>query len=271
MILKSVVNLLQESKMMLKQCVTRYVSSSIRMLGPIRSISLTPIRNTLDDQRPPRELYDMYAQKLYIDELLSKEGRRPFEATVEEPIIVKKFFVSEVDNQQLMYPEIVPRMKLEDLNAHAEMVLEYLDSNVSFDDEGFSDSMHEEFKKMNLYGYNVPTKFGGCEYNETELLFVSEPEGKYADIALSLIAHRIACKNINDHGSEAQRGKYLSKLANGDLIATTAFKEWNKDDLTSLKTKAEYDSDEKGWCLNGKFVRLSFDEGIFKRIVFFRI
>lgn len=240
--------------MMLIRSVIRCLSFSNRILGPLRSISLTPIRDTLDDQKPPRELYDMYTQKLYVDELLSKKGRRPFEATVEEPIIVKKFFVSEVDNQQLMYPEIVPRIKLEDLNAHAEKVCEYLDSNASFDDTGFSDSMHEEFKKLNLYGYNVPTKFGGCEYNETELLFVSEPEGKYADIALPLIAHRIACKNINDHGSEAQREKYLSKLANGNLIATTAFKEWNKDDLALLKTKAEYDSDGKGWYLNGNLV-----------------
>lgn len=240
--------------MMLRRSVVRCISSSNRMLWPIRSISLTPIRDTLDDQKPPRELYDMYTQKLYIDELLNKEGRRPFEATVEEPIIVKKFFNSEVDNQQMMYPEIVPRMKLEDLNAHAEKVLEYLDNNASFDNKGFSNSMHEELKKMNLYGYNIPTKFGGCEYNETELLFVSEPEGKYAEIALPLIAHRIACKNINDYGSEAQREKYLPKLANGDLIATTAFREWNKNDLVSLKTKAEYDSDAKGWCLNGEFV-----------------
>lgn len=240
--------------MMLSRCAIRCVSSSYRIIGPSRSISLTPIRYTLDDKRPPRELYDIYTQKLYIDELLSKEGRRPFEATVEEPIIVKKFFVSEVDNQQMMYPELIPRMKLEDLNAQAEKVFEYLINNASFDDKGFSDSMHEEFKKMNLYGYNVPTKFGGCEYNETELLFVSEPEGKYAEIALPLIAHRIACKNINEYGSNAQREKYLPKLANGDLIATTAFKEWNKDDLASLKTKAEFDSDEKGWCLNGKYV-----------------
>lgn len=252
--MKSVENLLKEFKMMLRKCVNRCVSSSNYVLGLSRSISLTPIRETLDSQKPTRELYDMYAQKQYNDELLSKEGRRPFEARAEEPIIVKKFFVSEVDNQQMMYPEIVPRMRLEDLNAHAEKVFEYLDKNSSFDDKGFSDSMHKEFKKMSLYGYNIPKRFGGCEYNETELLFVSEPEGKYADIALPLIAHRITCKNINDYGSEAQREKYLSKLANGDLIATTAFKEWNIDDLTSLKTKAEYVNDKMGWCLNGKFV-----------------
>lgn len=231
----------------------RYVQSTVRRaLLQNRPSLVYSTRNYADVERPPRELYDIYSHKLQIDEKLTKMGRRPFGALVEEPIIVKKFFISKVDNEQLLYPEVISKHRINELNDYRQNIQEYFDNGILFDDNGISDSMHEQFKKLNIYGFNVPQKYGGYECSYSEMLLLTEPEGRFADVSLALNNHRMVCKNILEYGSQEQCNKYLPKLASGELIATTAFEEWNKDDLVGLTTKADFDDEENTWTLNGK-------------------
>lgn len=222
------------------------LNHQFRAIGAIRNYS---------DDKPSRQIYDMYSEKLHIDELLTRQGRRPFEPLVDDPIIVKKFFVSKVEKEQMLYPEAVSKSKLDEINVIRQKVDEYFDDDISFDGNGISDSVHEEFKNLNLYGYNLPTKYGGSGYTQSELLVVAEPEGRNANVALALCAHRLACKNILDFGTIEQHAKYLPGLAKGDLVATVAYDEWNKDDLVNIKTNAEYDDDDDQWTLNGETMK----------------
>merc|ERR1711997_244442 len=57
---------------------------------------------------------------------------------------------------------------------------------------------------------------------------------------------------IWDFGSEAQREKYLPKLAKGELIGCFGLTEPNHgSDPGHMETRAKWDSEAKVWILNG--------------------
>lgn len=218
-----------------------------------RSISINAVnRDSVGDMKPSRQLYDMLTEKNYIDELLSKSGRKPFEATVEYPIIIKKFFLAEVEKDQMLYPEVVSQASYEKLKAIEKHVDGYFRQNIEFDGKGYTDSVHNSFKQMNLYGYNIPKGFGGMGYSLSEQILASEAEGRNVDVAMSLSSHRFVCEVINQYGTDEQRAKYLPLLAKGDLVATIAFDEWNVGDLKSVNTTAELEDEDEEWSINGK-------------------
>lgn len=185
-----------------------------------------------------------------IDELFAK-NRRPIEPLIEEPIIVKKFFVSEVDSEQMLYPEVISKDELDSIIKINQDVSEFFATQIDFDDKGVSASIHETFVQSGLYGYNIPKEFGGRQFTYTELTLASEAESEQISAAMALNAHRLVCEAINQFGTDDQRKYYLPKLAKGELVATTAFQEWHRDDIATQRTTAEYDVDKKQWRLNG--------------------
>lgn len=185
-----------------------------------------------------------------VDDLFGKD-RRPIEPLVEDPIIVKKFFVSEVDAEQMLYPEVISRDELDDLIKLNQEISDYIETSIEFDGKGISNSVHEAFKQKGLYGYNVPKEFGGRGYIHTQTIMAGEAEAQNINVAIALNAHRLVCEAINEFGSVEQRSKYLPKLAKGDLVATTAFQEWTREDMVANRTKAEYDANKQQWRLNG--------------------
>lgn len=186
-----------------------------------------------------------------VDDLFKKK-RYPIEPLIENPIIVKKLFVSEVSGEQMLYPEVLSKHEFDKLNGLNKYVAEYVDTELKFDGNGISANDHEKFKQMHLYGYNVPKEFAGAGYTYTETILASEPEAQNIAVAMIMNAHRLVCYAINEYGIDEQKSKYLPKLASGELVATTAFQEWNKDDIVTSKTVAQYDVKQKKWRLNGK-------------------
>lgn len=185
-----------------------------------------------------------------VDDLFGKV-RRPIEPLVEDPIIVKKFFVSEVDSEQMLYPEVISRDELHDLIQLNQEITDYIETSIEFDGKGISNSVHEAFKQKGLYGYNVPQEFGGRGYIHTQTIMAGEAEAQNINVAIALNAHRLVCEAINEFGSVEQRSKYLPKLAKGELVATIAFQEWTREDMVANRTNAEYDVDKQQWRLNG--------------------
>lgn len=82
-------------------------------------------------------------------------------------------------------------------------------------------------------------------------MLASEAEGQNVSVAMALNAHRLVCEAINEYGTKEQSTKYLRKLANGDIIATTAFQEWTRDEIAANQSIAEYDGEKQQWRLNG--------------------
>lgn len=222
-----------------------------QQLPLLRHISSTPPTNR--EVKPPRAIFEQLTEKIFVDDLITRSGRRPFVPLVEEPIIARKFFNGQVDDNQLMYPEVLTPQRFEALNEIRWNVDEFILDKLRFDASGVTHDVHTSFQQMKLYGYNVPTEYGGQGYVMSELALLSEPEGQNAGVALSLNAHRQACEIINRYCSDEQRAKYLPRLATGELVATVAFDEFNENELKTVRTFAELDDDTDEWCLKGDF------------------
>lgn len=186
-----------------------------------------------------------------VDDLF-KTKRYAIKRLLEDPIIVKKLFVSEISGEQMLYPEVLSKHEFDKVHNTNEYVTDYIENDIQFDGKGISANNHDKFKQMHLYGHNVSKEFGGAGYSYTETILASEPEAQNIAVAMIMMAHRLVCYAINEYGVTEQKSKYLPKLASGELVATTALQEWNKDDIVINKTIAQYDGSQKKWRLNGK-------------------
>lgn len=210
-----------------------------------RLISMSlPKANEDRKNLPSRKLFAELTTRAFIDEQLSRSGRKPFEVMLEKPIIVKNFFVSELVSEDIKYPTVLSKEQLEEWKETNTNIAEQLTkcTNDQFD----------SLKKLNLFGYNIPKEFGGQGYSHTERALSSEIETQNLGIGMMLMAHRLVCTAIDENGTDEQCTKYLPKMATGKLIGSIAFQEWNKINKQGLNTKAEYDDDSEEWCLNGK-------------------
>lgn len=220
-----------------------------RLLPLLRHISSSPVQRAR--KLPPRDQYLQHTQKMFMDDLIVQSGRRPIQPLVESPIIAKKFFCGLIDNEQLMYPEVLQPAEFEALNNVKWEIDDYVHEQVLFDERGVTADVHAEFRRRNMYGYNVPKQFGGLGYRVSELAMLSEPEGQNVSVAMPLNAHRQACEIIDRFCTDELRAKYLPRLAMGELVATVAFDEWHEDELRSVKTIADVDDDTDEWILKG--------------------
>lgn len=220
--------------------VLRLFNSNIHSSRPIFT---TPSRcgSVGNENRTVQNVDDLFKTKRYAIKPLT-----------EHPIIVKKFFVSEISGEQMLYPEVLSKHEFDRLHGANEHVAEYVDNDIQFDGKGISASNHDKFKQLGLYGHNVSKEFGGAGYTYTETILASEPEAQNIAVAMIMNAHRLVCYAITEYGMAEQKSTYLPKLASGELVATTAFQEWNKDDIVMNKTTAKYDGKLKKWRLNGK-------------------
>lgn len=113
----------------------------------------------------------------------------------------------------------------------------------------------ELFKKLGhlgLMGVLVPTEYGGSGFGYDEYItVVSEIAQVCGSIGLSVAAHNSLCSgHILYHASEAQKKKYLPKLATGEWIGAWGLTETGTgSDAGGMNTTAVKDGDY--WVING--------------------
>ncbi|MFN8865248.1 MAG: acyl-CoA dehydrogenase [Flavobacteriales bacterium] len=111
------------------------------------------------------------------------------------------------------------------------------------------------FRKMGelgLMGVLVPEAYGGSGLGYNEYISVIEEVASVCgSVGLSLAAHNSLCTNhILEFGSEAQKQKYLPKLASGEWIGAWGLTEANTgSDAMRMKCTAVQDGDH--WVING--------------------
>ncbi len=111
------------------------------------------------------------------------------------------------------------------------------------------------FHKMGKYGFMgvlVPEQYGGSGLGYQEYITIIEEIAKVCgSIGLSLAAHNSLCTNhILSFANEAQKAKYLPKLASGEWIGAWGLTEPNTgSDAGRMKCVAEKDGDH--YILNG--------------------
>lgn len=116
----------------------------------------------------------------------------------------------------------------------------------------FPVQVFKEMGKLGLMGVLVPEEYGGSgmgyyEYNS----IIQEISKVCGSVGLSLAAHNSLCTgHILAFGNEAQKKKYLPKLATAEFIGAWGLTEANTgSDAGNMRTTAVRDGDD--WIING--------------------
>ncbi|XP_034549143.1 complex I assembly factor ACAD9, mitochondrial [Notolabrus celidotus] len=108
-------------------------------------------------------------------------------------------------------------------------------------------------KELGLFGIMVPEEYGGLGLSNTMYARLAEIISLDGSIAVTLAAHQaIGLKGILIAGNEAQKQKYLPKLASGEHIAAFCLTEpGSGSDAASIQTRATLSEDGTHYLLNG--------------------
>ncbi|KAJ2116899.1 hypothetical protein GGH17_005982, partial [Coemansia sp. RSA 788] len=120
--------------------------------------------------------------------------------------------------------------------------------------------MWEKFGSMGLLGITAPATYGGMDMGYFMHTIVMEELSRASgSVALSYGAHSNLCVNqINRHGTDAQKLKYLPPLIAGTSVGALAMSEPNSgSDVVSMSLRADLRGDNyvlngtKMWITNG--------------------
>jgi (2S)-methylsuccinyl-CoA dehydrogenase len=103
----------------------------------------------------------------------------------------------------------------------------------------------EELASLGVFALTLPEQFGGLGLGKESMCVVSE-ELSRGWIAVGSLGTRaeIACELIMGGGTQAQKERWLPKIAAGEILPTAVFTEPNTgSDLGSLRTRAVKDGD----------------------------
>ena len=113
-------------------------------------------------------------------------------------------------------------------------------------------AVFKQMGELGLMGVLVPEAYGGSGLSYLEYSAIIQEIAKVCgSIGLSLAAHNSLCTgHILAFGNEAQKQKYLPKLASAEYIGAWGLTEANTgSDAGNMKTTAVKDGDH--WILNG--------------------
>ena len=121
-------------------------------------------------------------------------------------------------------------------------------------EEGLTVSLLDKAAELGLLGLNVPESYGGFEKDFVTGMLATEVLGAGHSFAVSISAHTgIGTLPILYYGNEAQKQRYIPKLASGEWKAAYCLTEpGSGSDANSGKTKAVLTPDGKHYVLNGQ-------------------
>jgi len=131
---------------------------------------------------------------------------------------------------------------------------------IEYDEKGiFPRDILDILSYTELSGVYIPKEYGGFGGGVFEMcLVVEELSRNCGGIAVSYAASALGAYPIMLFRSDHQKSKYLTKIANGQMIAAFALTEADAgSDVSSIKTRAEKTGDyyilhgNKHWITNG--------------------
>ena len=119
-------------------------------------------------------------------------------------------------------------------------------------DEFFPVTTLKKMGELGLMGVYLPEEYGGSGFGYHEYATALMEIGKVCGgVGLSVAAHNSLCLgHIYYHGSEAQKKKYLPKLASGECIGAWGLTEPNTGS-DSMRMKSTAVRDGEDWIING--------------------
>ncbi len=134
------------------------------------------------------------------------------------------------------------------------------------EDDAIPPELVEEMRRLGLFGLSIPEAYGGLGLSMEEEVHVAMALGRTSPAFRSIVGtnNGIGSQGIVKDGTEAQKRKYLPRLASGEIIGSFALTEPEAgSDAASLRTTAERDGD--GWILNGtkRYITNAPEAGLF--------
>jgi len=113
--------------------------------------------------------------------------------------------------------------------------------------------------ELGLLGVEVPEEYGGLGLDKVSGSLVAEKAGRDGSFATTFAVQiGIGTLPIVYFGTEAQKKKYLPKLASGEWVSSYSLSEASSaSDAMNAKARAVLSPDGKSWILNGEKMWLS--------------
>ena len=104
--------------------------------------------------------------------------------------------------------------------------------------------------EVGLLCTDIPAEYGGVGGDVRHESVVAEEMGGHGITSFGHVVHSIVAHYVLNHGTEAQKHRWLPKMASGELVGAIAMTEPGAgSDLQAVKTRAERVGDE--WVING--------------------
>jgi alkylation response protein AidB-like acyl-CoA dehydrogenase len=169
-----------------------------------------------------------------------------------------EFLIRETQAQEIFIPE--------EFNEEQKMIMQQckdflakevwprLDEIDSMKDPKLMPSILDKAGELGLLGTSVPQELGGFGMDFNTTMLVAEVIGGGHSVAVGLSAHTgIGTLPILYYGNDAQKKKYIPKLASGEWKAAYCLTEPDSgSDANSGKTKATLTPDGKHYVINGQ-------------------
>jgi alkylation response protein AidB-like acyl-CoA dehydrogenase len=169
-----------------------------------------------------------------------------------------EFLIRETEAKEIFIPEefneeqkmIVQQCK----DFLAKEVYPRLDEIDSIKDPKLMPSILDKAGELGLLGTSIPQELGGFGMDFNTTMLVAEVIGGGHSVAVALSAHTgIGTLPILYYGNDAQKKKYIPKLATGEWKAAYCLTEPDSgSDANSGKTKAVLTADGKHYVINGQ-------------------
>ncbi len=167
-----------------------------------------------------------------------------------------EFIIKESQWQDVYIPEQIN----EEQTAMREMTKDFIKKEIDAHleklekDPLLSAGVIDKAGELGLLGLHIPEEYGGLGKDLTTFSYVTEVLGWGHGVSVAIGAHTgIGTCPIIYYGTDAQRAKYLPKLATGELKAAYALTEpGSGSDALGAKTKAVLSEDKKHYILNGQ-------------------
>ncbi|XP_078517563.1 complex I assembly factor ACAD9, mitochondrial [Lissotriton helveticus] len=179
------------------------------------------------------------------------------------PAYAKELFLGTISKEEVFpYPEI-SNEELQEINQFVGPVekffAEEVDSKKIDHDAKIPQETLDGLKNLGLFGMQVPEEYGGLGLSNTMYARLGEITSLDGAIAVTLAAHQaIGLKGLLIAGNDAQRAKYLPKLASGEHVAAFCLTEpGSGSDAASIQSRATISEDGSYFTLNGTKVWIS--------------
>lgn len=168
-----------------------------------------------------------------------------------------EFLVKSVDIADVFIPEEFD----EETKMIAETCHDFLNNEVfpnldriDKQEDGLMASLLKSAGGLGLLGLSVPEEYGGFEQSFLSIMKANEALGSGYSYSVAIMAHTgIGTLPILYYGNEAQKAKYIPRLASGELMAAYCLTEPGAgSDANSGRTKAVLSEDGKHYILNGQ-------------------